>query len=1499
MALIRRSIHAVAWVGTILVSLVSLVFITSQTPWFRDWMRRAIVREARQYLNGELTIGRIGGNLFFGVSLADVAVDVSGDRLIAVKSLEVDYSIIQLLSEGVIINRIALVEPVIHAVRDEEGWNLGRLVKAREREADRKGPSGPISLKSISIADGRVTIDDHMGSSAYTLPQRVDDLDLEAGFEYAPVHYTVDLRQLALRAQDPDLSLRQLTGNFSVRDDNVYLERVVVNTDETAVNVEGVIQEYLRTPVIKLAATGHLSLPEIGRVMPAVSGYDLRPDFTVRTDGTLAKLGLDLDVKSEAGLVRGRIATDFKTPDIAFTGPLHVERLNLGPILRKPKQRSDITGDLWIDLAIRSQPARAPALDRLDGRFKFQGPRVAAFGYEGANVAASGSMKGPRITLAQARANAYGAAATARGEIVLPAGARAISLDLEGTASGVDMRRLPAALRAPRLATDLFVSAYHVRSEGATFEGLATLDTSEVEGATIANGTVAEFRTVKGALSYAARGSVTGMNPRRLGKALEIQALDDPRYDGRVSGSFDVKGAGTTLKALELEAAGTLRDSVVMGTYLPEMAFKTTIADAGLTVYANGAFAQLNPAVILARKDLAGNVTGRADATFRLADLTADVTPAAIEADGRVTLGPSLVGSVQIGGAEVEGRYQAEVADLTRLQVKGPDVTIDASGRLALDRSSESNLKYHIDARDISEAGQLAGQEGLAGSAVLDGTITGNRAALATTGTLNGSGLAWKEYKALDLNSKYTLTVPDLDFARAKAEAVTEASLIQLGNTELTQVTATTTYAEKQLEFTTRLHERTRELEATGSVIFHPDHQEFHLPQLALRTEGIEWRMAPGGDPAVQYRQGELTLKGIRLVRNDQALDAEGTLALGAGPATGPLVVRARNVDLAEAERLLLQNRGLQGRLSADATISGSTSAPIVDGTAEVKGGGFQSYKYESLVADIDYSGKRITLDVTLQQAPGVQVTARGFVPTSIFQGGERKHIPPTPEDAVDLRIQTGMLDLGIVQGFTTQLTNVSGTVQADLRVTGAGQDPHITGSAEIRDGTFGVPAAGTSYFGLDTRVDLEDDFLKIRRFEILDENGESLAVSGQLAVHERQGGAVDITLESANFEIIDNELADVGIGTTLKITGELSRPRLVGDVRIVAGRVEVDRVLQLFYDPYRVEELPEVVSAERSAEAAGSARDATTQALARASKGAAAPVAVEAKPDAAAKEAAGASGAFSNMAMDVRLRIPDNLILRGRGLRPGGPTRAAIGDINITVGGDLNIRKQPGGRPTIAGTVTTVRGTYQFQGRQFELARGGTVRFTGDTELNPLVDVTATRQIPDTGVEARVRITGSLRTPELQLSSTPPLDESDVLALIVFNRPINELGTGERASLAATAGGIATGFIATPLGESIGRALDLDLFQITTLAEGESLGAEVTVGEQIGDRTFFKLRQQFGERAYSEFLLEYQIADFLRLVGSAAPETTGAANRIGQRRIERAGANLIFFFSY
>jgi len=159
----------------------------------------------------------------------------------------------------------------------------------------------------------------------------------------------------------------------------------------------------------------------------------------------------------------------------------------------------------------------------------------------------------------------------------------------------------------------------------------------------------------------------------------------------------------------------------------------------------------------------------------------------------------------------------------------------------------------------------------------------------------------------------------------------------------------------------------------------------------------------------------------------------------------------------------------------------------------------------------------------------------------------------------------------------------------------------------------------------------------------------------------------------------------------------------------------------------------------------------------------------------------------------------------------------------------------------------------------------------------------------------ARVHLAGTAREPELRLSSTPPQDEADILSLIVFNAPINSLGTDERVALAQRAGAIASGFVTAPLAGSIGRALDVDLFEIETTSEAAGFGAAVTLGQQLNEQGFVRFGQNFGPQDASEFILEYQLAEFLRFQGSVAPGGGVKANRVIMRGVERGAADLIF----
>ena len=104
----------------------------------------------------------------------------------------------------------------------------------------------------------------------------------------------------------------------------------------------------------------------------------------------------------------------------------------------------------------------------------------------------------------------------------------------------------------------------------------------------------------------------------------------------------------------------------------------------------------------------------------------------------------------------------------------------------------------------------------------------------------------------------------------------------------------------------------------------------------------------------------------------------------------------------------------------------------------------------------------------------------------------------------------------------------------------------------------------------------------------------------------------------------------------------------------------------------------------------------------------------------------------------------------------------------------------------------------------------------------------------------------------------------------------------------------MAAGAITTPLGDSIARALDLDLFEILPPSESELLPV-VSVGSQIGSRIYVGAKQEVGGDS-TAVTFEYRFARFLRLVTSFAQ---GALQSHTLERGETAGIDLLFVFRY
>ena len=242
--MMKRWVRALAITLMLLVGASTAAVVSTQTAWFRDWLRGYIVKQANKTLNGELSIGRLGGNLFQGVELEDVRLAIDGREAVSIRHVGARYNALQLITRGITIDQIRLDEPVVHLWRSGDSWAISKLVKREAHEADRSGPGRPIAIDQIGLANGSVIIDDAAAAARMHIPSRFERLDAALAFHYQPVRYSVDVARLSFRGSAPDLALNALSGAVEVRDDNLYLTRMVVRTAESSITLDGAVQRY-------------------------------------------------------------------------------------------------------------------------------------------------------------------------------------------------------------------------------------------------------------------------------------------------------------------------------------------------------------------------------------------------------------------------------------------------------------------------------------------------------------------------------------------------------------------------------------------------------------------------------------------------------------------------------------------------------------------------------------------------------------------------------------------------------------------------------------------------------------------------------------------------------------------------------------------------------------------------------------------------------------------------------------------------------------------------------------------------------------------------------------------------------------------------------------------------------------------------------------------------------------------------------------------------------
>jgi translocation and assembly module TamB len=491
---------------------------------------------------------------------------------------------------------------------------------------------------------------------------------------------------------------------------------------------------------------------------------------------------------------------------------------------------------------------------------------------------------------------------------------------------------------------------------------------------------------------------------------------------------------------------------------------------------------------------------------------------------------------------------------------------------------------------------------------------------------------------------------------------------------------------------------------ASGRVGTAADTTRVRLDTLTVVTDASRWLLAA---PAHLVRTpDELALDSLVLRAGRDTL----VRVAGASPREGGRTIRitARGFPLADAAELLQLADSMEGTLDLDAELRGTRDRPELEGQGMLRGALVRGLRLDTLRFTGSSAADQLRVTAQLGAAREPLVTADATLPLRL--GGAGTLTEWIPGGPLRGRLRSDSLPFRVFEHFTRGANGngrrpAPGTLAFDVTLGGTWARPTLDGRLRARDGTLNVPEFGdVRWRNVRADVAFRGDSIVIDSVSASSsEEGRTgrATLTGWLSLRDREDPRLDLRLESRAFHAIARPgVADVDISGTLHLDGSWRDARLRGDLTADRAVIAIPTLTG-----------KDVISLE--------------------------------DPD--------RFGVVDTLVMldERRLRVGpptlvENLTVENVPVRMGREVWLRSSEANVNLGGAVNItrgrvtRGREAGQYQLAldGSLQTVRGTYRLNlgpvQRTFEVQSGG-MRFFGDPDLNPTLDITGSTRCGST----------------------------------------------------------------------------------------------------------------------------------------------------------------------
>ncbi len=1262
----------------LLLTVVLLSFMISQTDWFKETLRETITSAADESLNGTLQIGSIGGNFVSRLTLNSVALsDSTGDTLVSVKSVSLRYMPLFLLFKSISISDLTISDPVFRLKADSSGQlNFAALLKPSAPDTSQTPGFNPgdwlVSIKSFAVKNGSFSF--HTANHREVPSGQLDygnldfsefDLWMSAGYSASRGSFLI-LKRLTATERISGWRLKDLNFNLDLADDKLKLNYLTLQTDSSLVKVFSEIRfpkplrldstlagNYFSSRMITEVSLEPFSFYDLEMFLPVVNMLNGSVTGKVRATGNLDTLvaeqirlniGNHTVIAAEGELVHLLAGTDLK--------------MNL----KVPRSEADYA-DIHQLLPLYPIPDFSAA-----GIISF----TAAYRGKPLNFTAEAAAETPE-------SGSFGGK---------------VSFDLEGgnqlydASFFTDQLNLQPVLWNRSEFASALTSAGQISGSGFSLESLSAGGSVKVM---TSRWNQIEFESLL--LRLDAKEKSVNLNADLLGPFGQISA------ESRLSGEPGNLQVETVLKGTEINLAGLPGNLPVSKLdFSSESGFEF-----GDTLFADVDFR-------FSRVEVDGDVFGAAHQEARLElkpgqmaklDLAGDWVDASVASEGD----PLFWGT----------QFSEAIRSVASYH---PDSLLFGSQPVlpATHDSLTRKLNWKFQIKNIQPVLALVSAGSLA--------LTGKGEGMALVTGKTGSGQFSLNLDSLLLSDQLKIAGLDLSFS---LDSVSFPHVIETAAGDLNVyarqlVTAKRNWGQTEMairlengtvEFGAKLSDPDKVLsgELGGNLILFPDSIETNLKTLKVETPAGNWLLpAPS---RIGVSTGSLTISDFELLSKTARVGVSGRLS----PQGNTLLALSGNASsITDILSPFIKETGLlpSGKLSVKAILSGKLTEPTLSAEAKLQNIRLGNQEYGNLTLNSTYDGKFLSVDGEMGSTgrnPYLMVS--GYLPFSL-----KKTETDNPEEA-DLTLETNRFDLSLIKGLIPGTAELTGFFNASVHLTGPTDSPELSGSVSLENGTFRHTANNVRYLNIAGSATLKDDLVRITTLDAETENGGRAKLYGSFLLRNyipREDYNLSLVLNGisvldkpqTNASNFDGQIELIGV---LGLKGNYTNSSLRGNLRIkkaslniVAASANVQATNEDSFISF---------TSESGKKQEASRSDSAIRLTVPASR--------------KKKENGFSAGLTSFVQIDASQNANLSVVLN-----------KATGERLITeLNGNLNMQYQQQNLLT-TGVLNVQTGKYNFYTTQFDVDQGGKISFTGNL-LEPEVDLVArttiTRQVADTNI--------------------------------------------------------------------------------------------------------------------------------------------------------------------